>query len=145
MRIKYYGQFKTMMKRSAILHFTLLLLLPLTLFASDDTPSDRLQQKGNKSIRVEIDYGGLRPSRTIETGYDEGTSALALLRQVAEVQTYQAGTFVFVKSIDKIKSKPGKMGWFYSIDGVKAKKLAGSCLLKAAKNMKWTYKREACY
>jgi len=134
-----------MIKRSAILCFPLLLLLPLILFASDDATFDRPHQNGSKSIRVEIDYGGLRPSRTIETGYDEGTSVLMLLRQVAEVQTYQAGTFVFVKSIDKIKSEPGKMGWFYSIDGVKAKKLAGSCLLKAAKRMKWTYKAEACY
>jgi hypothetical protein len=134
-----------MIKRSAILCYPLPLLFALTLFASDDAPFDRLPQKGTKSIRVEIDYGGSRPSRTIETGYDEGTSALSLLRQVAEVQTYQAGNFVFVKSIDKIKSEPGKMGWFYSIDGVKAKKLADSYLLKDAHDMKWTYKREACY
>jgi len=78
------------------------------------------------------------------TEYDEGMSAMKLLPQVAEVQTYQLGVFVFVKSIDKVKSERGKTGWFYGIDGVSAKKLANSYLLKDAHDMKWSYRAESC-
>jgi hypothetical protein len=135
-----------MIKRSAILFYPLLLsLFSLTLFASGDEQSARLHQEGKKSIKIEFDYGGLRPSRAVVTEYDEGMSAMKLLQQVAEVQTYQLGMSVFVKSIDKVKSERGKMGWFYSIDGVSAKKLASSYLLKDAHEMKWSYRVEACY
>jgi len=130
-----------MMKLSSI--FVLLALLffaPVTLFASEPQVSS-----AKKSIRIEIDYGGLRPPRIITTDYTVGTSALKLLQQVAEVRTYELGSFVFVKSIDRIESKRGEMGWFYSIDGVSAKRLASSYLLNDAEEMRWSYRVEACY
>ncbi|MEE8587987.1 MAG: DUF4430 domain-containing protein [Sulfurimonadaceae bacterium] len=123
----------------------LLSLLPLTLSAADENHAAALLLENKKSITVEIDYGGLRPSRTIKTAYVEGMSALKLLQQVAKVKTHKAGAFVFVKSIDKVKGEAGKMGWFYSVDGVSAKKLAKSYILTDVKAMKWSYKVEACY
>jgi len=118
----------------------LLFLIPSTLAASEPEIST-----AKKSIRVVIDYGGQRPSRMITTDYTAGMSALKILQQVAEVKTYELGSFVFVKSIDRIESKRGKMGWFYSIDGVPAKKIAGSYLLDDAEEMRWSYHVEACY
>jgi len=118
----------------------LISLIPPTLAASEPEVST-----GKKSIRIEIDYGGLHPSRMITTDYTAGMSALKLLKQVAEVRTYELGSFVFVKSIDQIESKRGEMGWFYSIDGVTAKKIADSYLLYDAEEMRWSYRVEACY
>lgn len=128
-----------------LVSLVLLSILPLTLFASDEQYSGRQHLENEKSITVEIDYGGLRPARRVETAYVEGMSALQLLQQVAEVKTYKVGAFVFVRSIDRIESERGKMGWFYSIDGVSAKTLAKSRLLENAKEMKWSYRLEACY
>jgi len=129
------------MKLSSIfILFALLFFSPATLSASEPEVST-----AKKSIRIEIDYGGLHPARMITTDYTAGMSALKLLKQVAEVRTYELGSFVFVKSIDQIESKRGEMGWFYSIDGVTAKKIADSYLLYDAEEMRWSYRVEACY
>ena len=120
-------------------------ILPSALCALDEKKAEPLHLESKRSITVEIDYGGLLPARKVETAYDEGTSALQLLQQVAEVKTHKVGAFVFVRSIDRVKSERGKMGWFYSIDGVPAKTLAKNRLLKNAKEMKWSYRVEACY
>jgi hypothetical protein len=129
------------MKLSNIfVHLLLLSSLSVALSASEQQVST-----GQKSIRVEIDYGGLRPSRIITTDFTAGMSALKLLQKVAEVRTYELGSFVFVKSIDQIESKRGEMGWFYSINGVSAKRLASSYLLDDAEEMRWSYRVEACY
>ncbi|WP_345974466.1 DUF4430 domain-containing protein [Sulfurimonas sp. HSL3-7] len=129
----------------ALITSVLFVLLPSALCASPDKTAKPSHLETQKSITVEIDYGGLRPARSVKTSYVEGMSALQLLQQVAEVKTHKVGAFVFVRSIDKIKSERGKMGWFYSIDGVAAKTLAKSRLLENAKEMKWSYQVEACY
>ncbi len=120
-------------------------ILPSALCALDDKTVEPLHLESKKSITVEIDYGGLLPARRVETAYVEGMSALQLLQQIAEVKTHKVGAFVFVRSIDRVKSERGKMGWFYSIDGVPAKTLAKSRILENAKAMKWSYRVEACY
>jgi len=128
------------------LFFSLLFsLIFCILDASGDAHAANPLQEGKRSLRVEIDYGGLRPSRVVETIYSEGMTALNVLKQVAEVQTHQVGGFVFVRAIDKIRSERGKMGWFYSIDGVSAKRIADSYRLKDERTMRWSYRVEACY
>ena len=128
-----------------LVYLVLFSFLPSALCASPDKTAEPMHLESKKSITVEIDYGGLRPTRRVETAYVEGMSALQLLQQVAEVKTYKVGAFVFVRSIDRIKSERGKMGWFYNIDGVSAKTLAKSRLLENAKEMKGSYRLEACY
>lgn len=123
----------------------LLASLPSALCAADEKKAQTLRFESKKSITVEIDYGDTRPVRRVETTYVEGMSALQLLQQVAEVKTHKVGAYIFVRSIDRLKSEPGKMGWFYSIDGVAAKTLAKNRLLENAKEMKWSYRVEACY
>lgn len=123
----------------------LLSFLPSALCASADKTAEPLHLETQKNITVEIDYGGLRPARRVQTAYVEGMNALQLLQQVAEVKTHKVGAYVFVRSIDRVKSERGKMGWFYSIDGVSSKMLAKSRILENAKEMKWSYRIEACY
>lgn len=125
--------------------FTLFLLSSSTLCASDAERTQYQALAEKKSMRVLIDYGGLRPSRTIVTTYTPGMSVLSLLEQVAKVKTYRIADFLFVRSVDGIESERGKMGWFYSIDGVSAKTVASSNLLKDAEEMQWSYRVEACY
>jgi hypothetical protein len=128
-----------------LIAWALLVLLPSALCASADKKEEPSHLETKKSITVEIDYGGLRPARRVHTTYIEGMNVLQVLQQVAEVKTHKVGAFIFVRSIDRIKSVRGKMGWFYSIDGVPAKTLAKSRILKNAKEMKWSYRIEACY
>ncbi|MFH0772320.1 MAG: DUF4430 domain-containing protein [Candidatus Omnitrophota bacterium] len=97
-----------------------------------------------KNIIVEIDYGGLRPSRTIETPRVEGRTALEVLQSVAEVKTHPVGEYVFVTSVDGVEGKRGEMAWYYTVDGKSADKLAYSAVLDNTSCVKWEYKKDIC-
>ena len=112
-------------------HIGTLLLLCVTMFAND--------------IAVTILYGNGKPDKVIQTTYTPGMSALDLLKKVSSVQTSKTGKFLFVRSIDGVKSDVGKFGWFYLIDGESVATTAENYLLKDAKSMLWVYKVEACY
>ncbi len=98
-----------------------------------------------ETLSVTIHYGGALPDKVVETTYAPGTSALEVLRHVSAVTTSQTGPYLFVRSIDGVKSQPGKFGWFYTIDGRNVGKTAQHHLLEGAKTMTWVYKVEACY
>lgn len=98
-----------------------------------------------ENLTVTIQYGDGRPDKTVETTYAPGQSALEVLRHVSTVTTSKTGNFLFVRSIDGVRSQPGKFGWFYLIDGKSVPKTAEQHLLRDAKTMMWIYKVEACY
>ncbi|HEX5711493.1 MAG TPA: DUF4430 domain-containing protein [Sulfuricurvum sp.] len=108
-----------------------LLLLGVSVFAND--------------IEVTILYGNGKPDKAIQTTYTPGMSALEVLKKVSSVQTSKTGKFLFVRSIDGVKSQIGKFGWFYLIDGASVPTTAQNYVLKDAKHMLWVYKVEACY
>ena len=107
------------------------------LAASDDTLPHPLT--------ITIDYGDQRPLRSVVTEAMPNATALEILQQVAKVNVRTTGKFRFVTSIDGVKSIPGKMGWFYAVDGVKAKELAATRRIGDASTMSWSYSIEACY
>jgi hypothetical protein len=96
-------------------------------------------------ITVTILYGNAIPDKIVQTTYSPEMSALDLLKKVSTVQTSKTGKFLFVRSIDGVKSDVGKFGWFYLIDGESVATTAENYLLKDAKSMLWIYKVEACY
>jgi len=96
-------------------------------------------------IEVTIIYGNDKPDKVINTEYTEGMSALELLKKVSTVETEQKGDFIFVRSIDGMRSVVGKFGWFYMINGEATHKMAQNYVLKDASTMTWFYKVEACY
>ena len=126
------------MKPLATFLYILLLALSTALSAADSDTSP-------KPITVTIDYGGERPARTVTTTYLPGVTALQLLQQVAQVKTYRLGEYLFIRSIDGVAGKRGEMGWFYSVDGVSSKSVAGRRILTDAERMTWRYKVAACY
>lgn len=100
---------------------------------------------GADTLTIEIDYAGLAQKRIVQTEYAPGTTALELLKNVASVRTKTAGGYTFVTAIDGIASEPGKMGWFYSIDGSAAPTMPDRFILENARTMRWHYRVEACY
>lgn len=113
-------------------YFTFILLFGLVTLWSDP-------------IEVTIIYANDTPDKVVKTEYTEGTTALELLKKVSRVETTQKGKFIFVRSVDGVKSVVGKFGWFYLINGESVHKMAQNYLLKDAKTMTWVYKVEACY
>ncbi len=110
---------------------SLLFIIGLSVFAND--------------IEVTILYGNGKPDKIVQTTYTPGMSALEVLQKVSSVQTSKTGKFLFVRSIDGVKSEIGKFGWFYLIDGESVATTAENYPLKDAKRMLWVYKVEACY
>lgn len=100
---------------------------------------------GKRNISVEINYGGMRPSRTVEARWAKDRTVLEVLQTVAKVETHPVGQYVFVTSIDGVKGRRGKMGWYYTIDGKSADKLAYSSTLdNNMQHIKWIYKKDIC-
>jgi hypothetical protein len=99
----------------------------------------------NKKIVVEIDYGNIRPNRTVEVPLVKGKTILELLQTAAEVKTHTAGMYVFVTSIDGVKGKRGEMAWYYTVDDKSPEKLAYSKTLNGMEQrVKWSYKKDVC-
>jgi len=98
----------------------------------------------SKKIVVGIDYGDVRPARTIETTWEKDRTALEILQSVATVETHPVGEFVFVISIDGVEGKRGEMAWYYKVDGESPGKLAYSNVLDDAEHIKWVYKKDVC-
>ena len=120
-------------------------LLSLCLAAVATTPSAAADSPLTHPMTITIDYGDQRPSRSVTTDAAPDATALEVLRQVADLKMRDVGTFRFVTSIDGVKSIPGKMGWFYALDGIKAKELASTGRVGEARTMSWSYRVEACY
>jgi hypothetical protein len=95
-------------------------------------------------VTLEIDYGSVRPSRTVEVPQVKGKTALEVLQIVAVVETHPAGQYVFVTSIDGIAGKRGEMAWYYTVDGKSPKELAYSKVINGTEHIKWTYKKDVC-
>ena len=114
------------------MRFILALTFALSLFATDN------------SIDIEIMYGGEKEPRMVKTTYKNGDTALETLSKAAKVKTKKVGGFLFVTSIDGVASSPKKMGWFYSVDGKSADKIASTNTLVNAKNMRWEFHTDNC-
>jgi len=95
-----------------------------------------------KNIVVEIDYGGLRSSRSIEIPLVKGKTVLEVLQTVAAVETHTVGQYVFVTSIDGVQGKYGDMAWYYTIDDKSPEELAYSKVLNGTEHVKWIYKKD---
>jgi hypothetical protein len=119
------------------------LLLVLIFFVG--AAADQTQQKhALQSVAVTIDYGQVRPVRTVTVSYGRGMTALGVLKRAAKVRTKKVGRFVFINAIDGVRSEPQKMGWFYSVDGRHADRTASTFILENAHTMRWEYRPDHC-
>ena len=106
----------------------------------------KTSDSSNKSttIIVEIDYGSIRSSRTVEAPRVNGRTALEILQSVATVKTHPVEQYIFVVSIDGVEGKRGEMGWYYEVDNKPADKLASLNIINGAKQVRWVYKKDVC-
>ena len=99
----------------------------------------------SNNIVVEIDYGKVLPSRTVEISRVEDRTVLEILQTVAKVETHPVAQYVFVTGIDEISGKRGEMAWYYKVNGKSADCLAYSKVVDdQIKHIKWVYKKDVC-
>lgn len=97
-----------------------------------------------ENVVVEIDYGKIRPARTVDVRCAKDKTVLEVLQAAATVETHPVRQYVFVASIDGVRGKRGEMAWYYAMDGKSADKLAYSNVVGNAKHIKWAYKKDVC-
>ena len=79
------------------------------------------------------------------TKYRKGASALEALQYVANVITKPvAGKYVFVTKINDTEGLVGVNGWYYTINGEKAKKLAVNYYVQPGDTIQWNFRADAC-
>ncbi len=98
----------------------------------------------SEQIKVTIIYGTHKLDKVVNTEYQNGTTALELLKKISDVQAVKTGKYNFVRSIDGVKSEVGVYGWFYLIDGESTHRMAEKFLLNNNKTMTWYIHKEQC-
>jgi len=109
---------------------------------SEDRGVD-IDEKNNKIV-IEIEYGNIQPSRITEVSSVKGKTVLEVLQTVAMVETNPVGQYVFVTSIDGVKSERGETAWYYTVDEKDPGELAYSKVLNGTERVKWAYKKDFC-
>lgn len=95
-------------------------------------------------LLLNIDYAGLKESENISVRYTKGETALKVLQRAADVKTKRLGRHSFVTSINKVESRPSKMGWFYKVNNIEANKTASTTTLEDTFSMQWVFRQDNC-
>lgn len=132
------------MRKTSVIAVLVSCVLSVIAFQAQAESQKTSEADRGKNIILEIDYGGVLPSRTIEVSVVKGKTVLDVLQTVATVETHPVGQYVFVTSVDGVAGKRGEMAWYYTIDGMPPGELAYSKDIENAKHMKWIYKKDEC-
>lgn len=123
----------TFFKTTKLLSLVAFMLLSLSLFSAKP-----------KTIKVEIDFGGVAENITKEINFEKGITALEALLNVGKVQTHPAGGYVFVDGIEGVFNEKGENAWYYKINNEFAMELAIKQELKKGDVVTWIYKQDFC-
>lgn len=115
----------------------ILITLIVTLFTA-------LGAVAEQTVTVELNYGSGKEIRSVEVTYKDKMTALDALMHAAEITTHPLKEYVFVSAIDGVKSKRGKMAWYYKINGKSTHKLAIEKEIKAGDKISWLYIKDVC-
>lgn len=128
----------------------LLLIVTLSLFSCseenktlENNTNKEVSASENKSVFVNIVVGSDKEEHS--TKYKEGASALEALQYVAKVVTKPvASKYVFVTKINDTEGTVGVNGWYYTINGEKAKTLAVNYIVQPSDTIQWIFKADIC-
>ena len=132
-----------------------IIIIALSLFATYSCSEGESKETSNKvevyknevsekqSVFVNIVVGSDKAEHT--TVWKENQSALEVLQYVANVVTKPvAGKYVFVTKIDSVAGIKGVNGWYYTINGNKATKLAINQTVQPGDTIQWNFKADIC-
>lgn len=97
-----------------------------------------------KSVTVKLNYGAQKEIKTVQIPFTTGMTALEALMHAAEITTHPLKDYVFVISIDGVKSKRGEMAWYYKINGQSTHKLAIHKTINEGDVITWLYIKDVC-
>ncbi len=96
------------------------------------------------AAKVIVDFGGEKPMKETNIKISRQLTALEALQFAAVVETHTIGEYVFVSSVDSIRSVRGKKAWYYKVNGESPKVLAINNHLSDGDTLLWIYKADVC-
>lgn len=101
-------------------------------------------QAQEQNVTVELDFGGTKPNETVQAKWFEGMTALTALQSCATIESYPVKEYIFVTTINGIKTDKGVMAWYYEVNGESTGKLAFRYIVKPGDTIRWIYKKDVC-
>lgn len=97
-----------------------------------------------QKVTVNIDFGGSKPNESFQAEWYEGMTAMTALQSVADVASHPVKTYIFVNTINGIKTERGAKAWYYEVNGKSTGKIAFRYALKPDDTITWMYKKDVC-
>lgn len=97
-----------------------------------------------QKVTVEIDYGSAKPNEVHQVEWHEGITAMTALQHCATIESYPVNEYIFVTTINGIKTEKTVKAWYYTVNAKSTGKLAFRYDLKPGDTVKWIYKTDVC-
>lgn len=97
-----------------------------------------------QKVTVNIDFGGSKPNESFQAEWYEEMTAMTALQSVADVASHPVKTYIFVNTINGIKTERGAKAWYYEVNGKSTGKIAFRYALNPGDTITWMYKKDVC-
>lgn len=98
----------------------------------------------SETVKVIISGQTNMPQKEITVSCRDGLTALTALQQAATVSTHPVGNYVFVNTINDIKSERGVTAWYYTVNDRSTGTLAINFPVKPGDVINWIFKEDVC-
>lgn len=97
-----------------------------------------------QTVTVEIDFGGEKTNETHQIEWFEGITAMTALQSCATIESYPVKKYIFVTTINGVKTERTVKAWYYTVNGDSTNTLAFKYVLKPNDKVRWIYKTDVC-
>ena len=101
-------------------------------------------QAQTKKVTVEIDFGGAKPNETHQVEWFDGITAMGALQSCATIESYPVKNYIFVTTINGVKTERGAKAWYYQVNGESTGKIAFRYTVNSGDTITWIYKKDVC-
>ena len=101
-------------------------------------------QEQTKFVTVELDYGGIKTNESMQVKWYKGMTAMTALQKCATIESYPVKEYIFVTTINGVRTNKGIKAWYYTVNGESIHKLAFRYYAKPNDTIRWIYKEDVC-
>jgi hypothetical protein len=100
--------------------------------------------QAQEKVTIEIDFGGEKTNETHQIDWYEGMTAMTALQSVATIESHPIQNHIFVTTINGIRTNPGEMAWYYTVNSESQRVLSFRNPVKSGDIIWWIYKKDVC-
>ena len=97
-----------------------------------------------QKVTVKIDFGGNKPNESFQAEWYEGMTAMTALQSSADGASHPIKTYIFVNTINGVKTERGAEAWYYEVNGKSTGRIAFRYTVNPGDTITWIYKKDVC-